>query len=304
MSINSKNSTSDHSGADDDAPASQRHSSQPALYLVATPIGNLGDISQRAIEILQAVDVIAAEDTRHSQKLLNHLGINNTLLACHEHNEQQVLPKILDRLQRGQSVALISDAGTPLISDPGYRLVAQAHQHDIKVVPVPGACAAIAALSAAGLPTDRFVFEGFLPAKQQARLKALQQLSRETRTLVIYESCHRIVACLRDMCEVFGGERRLSFIRELTKTFETVKQSTLEQCLAWVQQDANQQRGEIVLVLAGAEVTTTSDEDLSSLLALLLSELPVKPTAALAAKITGRHKNECYKIALEIKDSV
>ncbi len=271
------------------------------LYLVATPIGNLGDISARAIEVLKCVDLIAAEDTRHSQKLLNFLGINNTLVACHDHNEEQVVSGLIERLQQGQSIALISDAGTPLISDPGYRLLSEVHKNDIKVVPVPGACAAIAALGAAGLPTDRFVFEGFLPAKQQARLGALQLLANESRTLVIYESCHRIVACLRDMCEVFGGERTLTFTRELTKTFETIRQMTLQDCLQWVQQDSNQQKGEIVLIIKGADKEPVADTELAHLLTVLTEELSVKQSAALAAKITGTSKNACYQLALELR---
>ena len=274
---------------------------EPALYLVATPIGNLGDMTTRAVEVLQNVDIIAAEDTRHSQKLLNHLGIRNKLMACHEHNEQQVLPQLMQRLQNGESIALISDAGTPLISDPGYRLVAMAHERQIRVTPVPGACAAIAALSAAGLATDRFSFEGFLPAKQQARLRALQQLAQESRTLVFYESCHRIEACLRDMVEAFGASRRITFARELTKTFETVRQMSLGECLQWVRQDANQQKGEIVLVVAGAEPSETSQTELSQLLNVLLDELPLKQSAALASRITGVNKNACYQLALTLK---
>ena len=274
---------------------------EPALYLVATPIGNLGDMTTRAAEVLQQVDVIAAEDTRHSQKLLSHLGIRKTLIACHEHNEQKMLPQLLQRLQNGEAIALVSDAGTPLISDPGYRLVAMAHRHGIKVAPVPGACAAIAALSAAGLPTDRFVFEGFLPARQQARLAALRALAQESRSLVFYESCHRIAACLRDMCEAFGESRRITFARELTKTFETIRQMTLAECLQWVQQDANQQKGEIVLVVAGAERSEPSQAGLSQLLNVLLEELPLKQSAALASRITGVNKNACYQLALELK---
>ncbi len=274
---------------------------EPALYLVATPIGNLGDMTTRAVEVLQKVDIIAAEDTRHSQKLLNHLGIRNRLMACHEHNEQQVLPQLMQRLQNGESVALISDAGTPLISDPGYRLVAMAHQHQVRITPLPGACAAIAALSAAGLATDRFSFEGFLPAKQQARLRALQALAQESRTLVFYESCHRIEACLRDMAEAFGESRRITFARELTKTFETIRQMTLAECLQWVRHDANQQKGEIVLVVAGAEHSETSQAELSQLLSVLLDELPLKQSAALASRITGVNKNACYQLALTLK---
>lgn len=274
---------------------------ESALYLVATPIGNLGDISQRAVEVLKNVDVIAAEDTRHSKKLLQHLGVNTPMLAHHEHNEDNSVAELIRKLCAGETIALISDAGTPLVSDPGYRLVAQAHSEGIRVVPVPGACAAIAALSAAGLATDRFVFEGFLPAKQQARLAALQKLATEQRTLVIYESCHRIEACLMDMIEAFGRRRRLGFARELTKSFETIRLMSLADCLQWVQLDANQSRGEIVLVVEGVEVESTADSEVIDTLSVLLGELPLKQAAALGAKLTGRNKNECYKLALEIK---
>ncbi len=272
-----------------------------ALYIVATPIGNLDDISQRAIEVLRTVDTIAAEDTRHSRKLLNHLGIRGQLQALHEHNEQAVASRLLADVQQGKSLALVSDAGTPLISDPGYRLVEQAHQAAIAVVPIPGSCAAIAALSVAGLPTDQFLFVGFLPAKQQARLNALKAIAAQPASLVIYESCHRIVDCLEDLCTVLGEDRRMTFTRELTKRFETVRQQTLGECRDWVAADADQRKGEIVMVIAGAEASTSSDAELRSVLEVLLQECPVKQAASIAARLTGHGKNECYQLALSLR---
>lgn len=273
------------------------------LYLVATPIGNLSDITQRAVDVLSQVDYIAAEDTRHSQRLLAHLGIKTRLQACHEHNEEQITPRLLDDLQAGRTIALISDAGTPLISDPGYRLVAQAHDRGISVVPVVGPSAVIAALSAAGLATDRFSFEGFPPAKQGARRAFFEALVAETRTMVFYVSCHRIVETLKDMQDIFGAQRRLSFARELTKTFETIKRSTLAELVEWVESDDNQRRGEIVLVVEGAPESTGDAGETDRLLAILLDELPVKQAVKLVVKITGEHKNEIYKRALELKEN-
>lgn len=275
---------------------------EATLYLVATPIGNLGDISERAVATLKNVDIIAAEDTRHSQKLLTHLGIHARVQTCHDHNEEQSASALLQQLMAGRSVALISDAGTPLISDPGYRLVKLALENHIIVSPVPGACAAVAALSAAGLPTNNFVFEGFLPAKQQARLSKLKALSEEARTMVIYESCHRIEQCLQDMCDVFGTDRSITFTRELTKAYETIRQLSLGACLDWVKQDSNQRKGEIVLVIQGAEQVTVTDVDVRQTLSVLIDELPVKQAAAICAKLTGKNRNECYQLALEIKN--
>lgn len=271
------------------------------LYLVATPIGNLADITQRAIETLTLVDLIAAEDTRHSQHLLSHLGISSRLQAYHEHNEDQLTPQLITQLQQGKQIALISDAGTPLVSDPGYRLVEQAHAYGIRVVPLPGACAAIAALSAAGLATDRFVFEGFPPAKQQARHNYLQTLKHESRSLVFYVSCHKIQETLADMRDVFGGEREATLARELTKTFETIRKATLAELCLWVESDSNQRRGEIVLVIAGNR-EPLDDTASTRMLEVLLSELPVKQAAALVAKLTGLNKNELYRRALQLKE--
>lgn len=227
------------------------NSAAGSLYVVATPIGNLDDISARALKILREVALIAAEDTRHSQRLMQHFGIPTPLAACHEHNERDEGSRFITRLLAGDNVALISDAGTPLISDPGYHLVRQARAAGIKVVPVPGACALIAALSAAGLPSDRFIFEGFLPAKAVGRRARLEQVKEEPRTLIFYEAPHRILECLQDMELVFGPERPALLARELTKTFETLKGLPLGELREFVESDSNQQRGECVVLVAG-----------------------------------------------------
>ena len=271
------------------------------LYMVATPIGNLGDISPRAVETLKAVDVIAAEDTRHSQRLLSHLGISARMQAYHEHNEEYQAERLIGRLQQGESVAVISDAGTPLVSDPGYRLLEQAHQHGIKVVPIPGACAAIAAMSVAGLATDRFSFEGFPPAKQAARLSYLQALQDESRTMVFYISCHRITETLIDMRTVFGEQRLATFAREVTKTYETIRKATLDELCAWVAGDDMQRKGEIVLVVAGSVKDKSAHPLRDEILAALIDELPVKQVAKITSRITGINKNELYEAALQLK---
>ena len=272
------------------------------LYVVATPIGNLDDISARALRILGEVALIAAEDTRHSARLLQHFGIATPLAACHEHNERDQGGRFLARLQAGEDVALISDAGTPLISDPGYHLVRQARAAGVPVVPVPGACALIAALSAAGLPSDRFIFEGFLPAKAVGRRARLEQVKEEPRTLIFYEAPHRILECLEDMQAVFGDERPALLARELTKTFETLKGLPLAELRAWVAADSNQQRGECVVLVAGWQApeddAAVSSEALR-VLDLLLAEMPLKRAAALAAEITGVRKNLLYQVALD-----
>jgi 16S rRNA (cytidine1402-2'-O)-methyltransferase len=273
------------------------------LYLVATPIGNLADITQRAIEVLGQVDIIAAEDTRHSQHLLSHLGIRSKLMSYHEHNEEQLTPRLLDELSSGRSIALVSDAGTPLISDPGYRLVTQLHDRGLRVVPVPGVCAAIAALSAAGLATDAFSFEGFPPAKQGARLHFFEELAGQRRTMIFYVSCHRIIETLKDMQTVFGDDRRATFARELTKTFETIKRADLSQLVAWVETDENQRKGEIVLVVEGKRPAAADNAQIDHYLSILLSELPVKQSVGLLVKMTGENKNDIYKRALELKAS-
>lgn len=272
------------------------------LYVVATPIGNLDDISARALKILGAVKLIAAEDTRHSVRLLQHFGIQTPLAPCHEHNERDEGSRFIARLLAGDDVALVSDAGTPLISDPGYHLVRQARAAGITVVPVPGACALIAALSAAGLPSDRFMFEGFLPAKAVGRRARLEQVKEESRTLIFYEAPHRILECLQDMQAVFGDERPAVLARELTKTFETLKGLPLAELRAFVESDSNQQRGECVVLVAGWSAPE-DDQAVSTqalrVLDLLLAEMPLKRAAALAAEITGVRKNLLYQAALE-----
>lgn len=274
-----------------------------SLYIVSTPIGNLGDISQRAISVLQSVDVIACEDTRHSGKLMQHLSISTPCLAFHEHNEREKTASLVKRLQSGESVALISDAGTPLLSDPGYHLVKAAHEANIPVVPVPGASALLSALVAAGLPTDRFVFEGFLPNKQLARQKALQNLKAEMATMVFYEAPHRILNCLNDMAEIFGPDREAVLARELSKTYETIHRDSLVNLHTWVKQDANQQRGEIVLVVAGASAPADDvlDAEAKRILTLLLDQLSVKQAASITAEITGLKKNRLYEAALKLQ---
>ncbi len=278
-----------------------------SLYVVATPIGNLDDISARALTILRNVALIAAEDTRHSARLMQHFGIGTPLTACHEHNERDQGGRFLARMLAGDDVALISDAGTPLISDPGYHLVRQARAAGIAVVPVPGACALIAALSAAGLPSDRFIFEGFLPAKSAGRRARLEQVKEEPRTLIFYEAPHRILECLQDMQAVFGGERPALLARELTKTFETLKGMPLAELAAWVASDSNQQRGECVVLVAGWQAPEGEDAvsaEAVRVLNLLLAEMPLKRAAALAAEITGVRKNLLYQVALEQQKDV
>lgn len=272
------------------------------LYVVATPIGHLDDISPRAVQVLKDVALIAAEDTRHAARLTNAYHITTPVTACHDHNENHKTTEIINKMKHGESVALISDAGTPLISDPGFKLVRAAHEANIRVIPVPGACAAIAALSAAGLPSDRFSFEGFLPAKVHARQQKLDALKNAPQTLIFYEAPHRIVECLEDMLAIFGANRDITFAREITKTFETIKKSTLEELLSFVKNDPNQQKGEIVLVVAGNPIEGEQDQHkVDALLKRLLQDLPVKPAAQLAADLTGLKKNELYQRALDIK---
>lgn len=273
-----------------------------ALYIVATPIGNLADISARAIEVLSSVDVIAAEDTRHSKYLLQHHGIETSTISLHEHNEQQRSELLLTRIAAGESIALISDAGTPLISDPGYRLVNMAREQGIKVIPIPGACAVIAALSASGLSAERFAFEGFLPPKSTARRQALQNLENEPRTLIFYESPKRMVASLQDMLTVFGGERKACLARELTKMFETIVTLPLAELVDVVINDANHQKGEIVLLVEGQSTVVDRDEaEEVRVLQILLDEVPLKQAAAITASILGIKKNKAYEMALKLQ---
>jgi len=271
------------------------------LYIVATPIGNLEDISARALRILKEVSLIAAEDTRHSSRLLQHFGINTPLAACHDHNEREQGGRFINRLLEGGSVALVSDAGTPLISDPGFHLVRQARAAQIPVVPVPGASAVIAALSAAGLPSDRFIFEGFLPAKATARRSRLDALKQEERTLIFYEAPHRLLESVEDLAAIMGGERVAVLARELTKTFETIKDAPLGELVDWIRSDSNQQRGECVLLISGYESPEKDSltPEAVRILNILLAEMPLKRAAALAAEITGERKNMLYQFALE-----
>ena len=271
------------------------------LFVVATPIGHLDDISYRAIDVLKSVKIIAAEDTRTSAQLLKHFGISTPLTACHDHNENNKIDQLIERIENGENMALISDAGTPLISDPGFKLVRAAQEKNIRVIPVPGACAAIAALSAVGLPSDRFSFEGFLPSKQSQRLLALEKLKDETQTMIIYEAPHRIVDSLKDMVEVFGADRPVGFAREITKTFETIKKMALGELVQFVESDHNQQKGEIVLVIGGATAEKDLDQEkLDKLLTRLLQDLSVKAASQLAADLTGIKKKVAYQRALEL----
>ena len=275
---------------------------QGTLYIVATPIGNLQDMTPRAVQTLSSVDLIAAEDTRHSRKLTQHFSIDTPLTPLHDHNERHCSEDLLEKLAQGQNIALISDAGTPLISDPGYFFVHEARQRNIDVVPIPGACAVVAALSISGLPTDRFVFEGFLPAKSQGRLQRLHSVQSETRTLVYYESPHRILACLNDMKTVFGEERQIVLARELTKTYETVLSSSISAVLEHLDTNPTQIKGEMVVLVSGApviEVEAHEDASLLHLLDCLLEELPLKQAVSLAVKITGHKKNSIYKLAVD-----
>lgn len=271
------------------------------LYIVATPIGNLDDITQRALQTFEQVDIIAAEDTRHSGILLSHYGIKKPFFALHDHNEQQRANALIEKLQQGQHIALISDAGTPLISDPGFHLVRYARQAGIKIVPIPGACAAITALCSAGIASDRFCFEGFLPAKSKARLERLQALENEPRTLIFYESTHRILDTLADMQAVFC-DRFLVMARELTKTWETIHGDTLPALIDWLKQDSHRIKGEIVLIVEGkaqkAEPAELSAESIK-LLTLLHKELPLKKAAAIVAETFGDKKKALYQYGLE-----
>lgn len=266
------------------------------LWIVATPIGNLADLSPRAQEVLRTVDLIAAEDTRHSAALLAQFGIATRTLALHEHNEREKSDELVRRLREGAQIALISDAGTPLVSDPGFRLVRAAREAGIATSPVPGACAAIAALSAAGLPSDRFVFEGFLPAKSAVRRAHLQTLVAESRTLIFYESSHRIEESMRDCASVFGGDRHAVLARELTKLYETILDGTLADLCARVSADLDQRRGEFVLLIAGAQ----ADADMARLVEgrrvfeILRRELPPSRAAKLAAEISGASRKALY----------
>jgi len=273
------------------------------LFVVATPIGNLQDLSPRAAAWLRDADLLLAEDTRHTRTLLEACGIARpagTVESLHEHNERERVPALVARLQAGERIALVTDAGTPLMSDPGSLLVAAAARAGVEIVAIPGPCAAIAALSVAGLATDRFVFEGFLPAKQGARREALERLARESRTLVFYEAPHRLAATLEDLAAAFGAEREASIARELTKRFEHVYRGTLAGLAQQCAGDSNLTRGEIVLVVAGAAAAddAAAAQAAARVLGVLLQELPVSQAARMAAQITGRSRKELYERAL------
>ncbi len=275
------------------------------LYVVATPIGNLDDISKRALQVLNDVELVAAEDTRHTRKLLSYYGIDKHLVSLHEHNERDKVESLLEKLEAGQSIVLVSDAGTPLISDPGYPLVNECRLHDIPVIPVPGPSAVITALSVSGLPTDRFLFCGFPPRQSGRRREFFEALKKHTATLVFYESSHRITDCLDDAISVFGHDRLACVARELTKLYETVKTAPLVDLLDFVSSDPDQQKGEFVFIVQGvsqAEKTDDSLIDVDELLKALIDELPVKKAAAITAKLTGHKKNELYQRALELKE--
>jgi len=273
------------------------------LYVVATPIGNLQDITLRALEVLKRVDVIAAEDTRHTSGLLAHFAIQKKLIAVHEHNEKKAAEQLLTRLQAGESIALVTDAGTPGISDPGAVVVDVLHQAGIQVVPIPGPSAVIAALSAAGISAPGFSFYGFLPASGSQRRRVLEELKAQIVTLVFYEAPHRVLDSVADMAVVLGPERRLTIARELTKTFETFHRCALSEAVAWLQSDPNQQRGEFVLLVEPAPVAESAEisEEAERTLTLLLAELPLKQAVKLAAEISGAKKNALYERALQLQ---
>ncbi|CWX29847.1 TPA: 16S rRNA (cytidine(1402)-2'-O)-methyltransferase [Haemophilus influenzae] len=271
------------------------------LYIVATPIGNLQDITQRALETFAQVDLIAAEDTRHSGLLLSHYGIKKPFFALHDHNEQEKAHILVEKLKQGSSIALISDAGTPLISDPGFHLVRQCREAGIRVVPLPGACAAITALCASGIASDRFCFEGFLPAKSKARKDKLENIAEEDRTLIFYESTHRILDMLEDMQSVLGEERYIVLAREMTKTWETITGNTIKNLREWLLEDPNRTKGEMVLIVEGKPKSDNNDEispQAVKALELIAEELPLKKAAAIVAELYGYKKNALYQFGL------
>ena len=271
------------------------------LYIVATPIGNLQDITQRALDTFAQVDLIAAEDTRHSGLLLSHYGIKKPFFALHDHNEQEKAHILVEKLKQGSNIALISDAGTPLISDPGFHLVRQCREAGIRVVPLPGACAAITALCASGIASDRFCFEGFLPAKSKARKDKLENIAEEDRTLIFYESTHRILDTLEDMQSVLGEERYIVLAREITKTWETITGNTIKNLREWLLEDPNRTKGEMVLIVEGKPKSDNNEEispQAVKALELIAQELPLKKAAAIVAELYGYKKNALYQFGL------
>lgn len=272
------------------------------LYVAATPIGNTGDITLRALNVLAIADAIACEDTRNTAHLLARYGLSKELIAAHEHNEREVADKLISRLQSGQRIALVSDAGTPAVSDPGARIVDAVRAAGLRVMPVPGASAAVTALSAGGLLHERFYFAGFLPVKARQREQSLLELLEVTATLVFYEAPHRIVETAAALAKVFGQNRQIVFARELTKLFEEIHRCPLHEASAWVAADPNREKGEYVLLVEGAAAASSADDgEADRILSILLAELPVKQAAALAAQITGRKKNALYERALQLK---
>ena len=278
------------------------HPMSGTLFVVATPIGNLEDLTPRARQVLAQVDLVAAEDTRHTRRLLSHLGVNTALLTLHDHNEEMVVNGLIDRLESDQSIALVSDAGTPLVSDPGYRLVRDAHRRDIPVTPIPGASAVTAALAVAGLPTDRFCFEGFLPAKKVARVKALNQLRHEARTMVFFESVHRIATVLEDLCDVFGADRNAFVGRELTKMHEQCVRATLGELLEAIADGGIVLKGEFAVIVAGSTAAGDASVDTDRLLRALDEKLSARDAAQVAAAATGQKKNQLYERLLAIRE--
>lgn len=272
------------------------------LYIVATPIGNLQDITQRALETFSQVDLIVAEDTRHSGLLLSHYGIKKPFFALHDHNEQEKAAVLVEKLKQGVNIALISDAGTPLISDPGFHLVRQCREVGIRVVPLPGACAAITALCASGIASDRFCFEGFLPAKSKARRDKLESVAKEARTLIFYESTHRILDTLADMQDVLGEDRYVVLAREITKTWETIVGDTVKHLRQWLAEDPNRTKGEMVLIVEG-QAKQENEAEFSpqaiKALTLIAKELPLKKAAAIVAELYGYKKNALYQFGLD-----
>jgi len=283
--------------------AAQQAYPESALYVLATPIGNVCDVTLRALHVLAIADAVACEDTRNTSHLLTRYGISQTLIAAHEHNEREAADKIIARLQQGQRIALVSDAGTPAVSDPGARIVEAVRAAGLRVVPLPGPSAAVTALSASGLVNDAFRFVGFLPNKSKQREHALQKLAGDTATLVFYEAPHRIVETIDALLLAFGPERHVVLGRELTKLFETVHRCPLAAAPAWLAEDANRQRGEFVVLVEGAQATGDDDNaEAERVLRILLQELPLKQAAGLTAQITGQKKNALYQRALQIKD--
>lgn len=283
---------------------SQQQYPGSTLYVVATPIGNTGDITLRAINVLAIADAVACEDTRNTAHLLSRYGLSKELIAAHEHNEREAADKLIARLQAGQRIALVSDAGTPAISDPGARIVDAVREAGLRVMPLPGASAGIAALSAAGLLNDRFYFAGFLPSKSAQRQTALDALRTMTATIVFYEAPHRIVDTIDALARSFAPTRRIVFARELTKLFEEIHRCTLSDAAAWLAEDSHREKGEYVLLLEGAAADSDSGEaEAERILRILLTECPVKQAASLASQITGRKKNALYDLALRMKDA-